>query len=90
MHAATDWATRDSPELAHQLHKVDNLSVRADEVLRGTAENIAMQLLACAASHVLSYVDRFDCGASPCWIDWVQAIRVPQNYQRQAYATSGT
>jgi hypothetical protein len=58
MHAATDWATRDSPELAHQLHKVDNLSVRADEVLRGTAENIAVQLLACAASHVLSYVDR--------------------------------
>jgi hypothetical protein len=58
MHAATDWATRDSPELAHQLHKVDNLSVRADEILRGTAENIAVQLLACAASHVLSYVDR--------------------------------
>jgi hypothetical protein len=58
LHAATDWATRDSPELAHQLHKIDNLSVRADEILRGTAENIAMQLLACAASHVLSYVDR--------------------------------
>jgi hypothetical protein len=60
MHAATDWATRDSPELAHQLHKIDNLSVRADEVLRGTPENIAMQLLACAASHILSYVDRKD------------------------------
>jgi hypothetical protein len=44
--------------LAHQLHKVDNLTVRADEVLRGTAENIAMQLLLAAASHVLSYVDR--------------------------------
>jgi hypothetical protein len=58
LHAATDWATRDSPELAHQLHKVDNLSVRADEVLRGTPESIAMQLLACAASHTLSYVDR--------------------------------
>lgn len=58
LHAATDWATRDSPELAHQLHKVDNLAVRSDEVLRGTSENIAMQLLLCAASHVLSYVDR--------------------------------
>ncbi len=58
LHAATDWATRDSPELAHQLHKVDNLTVRSDEVLRGTAENIAMQLLLAAASHVLSYVDR--------------------------------
>jgi hypothetical protein len=58
LHAETDWATRDSPELAHQLHKVDNFTVRADEILRGTAENIAMQLLLAAASHVLSYVDR--------------------------------
>jgi hypothetical protein len=58
LHAETDWATRDSPELAHQLHRVDNLTVRADEILRGTAENIAMQLLLAAASHVLSYVDR--------------------------------
>ena len=58
LHAETDWATRDSPELAHQLHKVDNLAVRADEILRGTSENIAMQLLLAAASHSLSYVDR--------------------------------
>jgi hypothetical protein len=58
LHSATDWATRDSPELAHQLHRIDNLSVRADEILRGSAENIATQLLACAASHILSYVDR--------------------------------
>jgi uncharacterized membrane protein len=60
LHAATDWATRDSPEFAHQLHKIDNLSVRSDEILRGTAENIVMQLLACAASHLLSYVDSQD------------------------------
>src|SRR3954469_22359699 len=58
IHAETDWATRDAPELAHQLHKIDNLGVRADEILRGTAENIVMQLLLAAASHVLSYVDR--------------------------------
>lgn len=60
IHAETDWATRDSPELAHQLHSIDNLAVRADEILRGTAENIAMQLLLAASSHVLSYVDRKD------------------------------
>jgi hypothetical protein len=57
-HAETEWATRDAPELAHQLHKIDNLAVRADEVLRGTGEYIAMQLLMAAARHVLSYVDR--------------------------------
>jgi hypothetical protein len=57
MHAETDWATRNSPELAHQLHKIDNLAVRAGEILRGTSENIVMQLLLAAASHVLSYVD---------------------------------
>jgi hypothetical protein len=60
MHAETDWATRHSPELANQLHKIDNLAVRADEILRGTSENIVMQLLLAAASHVLSYVDRQD------------------------------
>jgi hypothetical protein len=60
MHAETDWATRDCPELANQLHKIDNLAVRADEILRGTSENIVMQLLLAAASHVLSYVDRID------------------------------
>jgi hypothetical protein len=58
MHAETDWATRNAPELAHQLHKVDNLAARADEVLRDTGERIAMQLLLAAASHVLSYVDQ--------------------------------
>jgi hypothetical protein len=57
LHAETDWATRNSPELTNQLHKIDNLAVRADEVLRGTGERIAMQLLLAAASHVLSYVD---------------------------------
>jgi hypothetical protein len=60
MHAEVEWATRDSPELAHQLHKIDNLAVRADEVLRGTGEHIAMQLLMAAERHVLSYVDRKD------------------------------
>jgi hypothetical protein len=60
IYAETDWATRNAPELAHQLHKIDNLAVRADEILRGTAENIAMQLLLAAASHVLSFVDRKD------------------------------
>jgi len=60
LHAETDWATRDSPALAHQLHKIDNLAVRADEILRGTSENIVMQLLLAAASHVLSYADRKD------------------------------
>src|SRR5262249_36796631 len=60
MHAETDWATRNCPELANQLHKIDNLGVRADETLRGTSENIVMQLLLAAASHLLSYVDRKD------------------------------
>lgn len=60
LYAETDWATRDSPELAHQLHMIDNLAVRADEILRGTSENIVMQLLLAAGSHVLSYVDRKD------------------------------
>jgi hypothetical protein len=58
LHSETEWALRDSPELANQIHKIDNLVVRADEILRETGERIAMQLLLAAMRHVLSYVDR--------------------------------
>ena len=48
-----------------------------------------MWLLGRSASGILPKATEFDCRASSCWIDWVQAIRVP-HYQRQAYAANGT
>jgi hypothetical protein len=72
LHGETDWALRDSPELANQIHKIDNLAVRADEILRETGERIAMQLLMAAMRHVLSYVDR--AGGAPTRPDDIRKI----------------
>jgi hypothetical protein len=56
-HRATDWLTRDAPTLAHVLHRCDALAIRASEVLRGTSERIALQLIVAVASHVLAFLD---------------------------------
>jgi hypothetical protein len=43
--------------LAHVLHRCDALAIRASEVLRGTSERIALQLIVAVASHVLAFLD---------------------------------
>ena len=45
LHAATDWATRDAPEINHALHTCETLAIRVSEVLSCTSERIAMQWL---------------------------------------------
>jgi hypothetical protein len=57
-HRATDWVTRRAPALTHVLHRCDALAIRASEVLRGTTERIALQLILSVATHVLAFVDR--------------------------------
>ena len=56
-HAATDWATRDAPEISHVLHKTETLAIRVSEVLSGTSERIAMQWLLSIGGSLLSVVD---------------------------------
>jgi hypothetical protein len=56
-HAATDWATRDAPEISHVLHKTETLAIRVSEVLSGTSERIAMQWLLSIGGFLLSVVD---------------------------------
>jgi hypothetical protein len=56
-HAATDWATRDAPEISHALHTCETLAIRVSEVLSGTGERIAMQWLLSVAGYLLSVVD---------------------------------
>ena len=56
-HAATDWATRDAPEISHALHKTETLAIRVSEVLSGTSERIAMQWLLSIGGYLLSVVD---------------------------------
>ena len=57
LHAATDWATRDAPEISHALHTCETLAIRVSEVLSCTGERIAMQWLLSIAGYLLSVVD---------------------------------
>jgi hypothetical protein len=56
-HSATDWATRDSPEVAHAMHTTETLAIRVNEVLCKTPERIATQWLLSVAGYLLSIVD---------------------------------
>ena len=56
-HAATDWATRDAPEISHALHQTETLAIRVSEVLSCTSERIAMQWLLSIGGSLLSAVD---------------------------------
>jgi hypothetical protein len=56
-HRETDWATQEFPEVAEQLHRCDELAVRANAVLKSVRQRICMQLVFQSASHLLSLVD---------------------------------
>lgn len=53
----TDGATQDSPDIAAELHRCDELAVRAETVLTGARQRICMQLVVASAAHLLSIVD---------------------------------
>lgn len=57
-HSATDWATRDAPDLGHAMHMTETLAIRVSEVLHGTSERIAMQWLLSVSGYLLSVVDK--------------------------------
>lgn len=56
-HSATDWATRDAPDLGYAMHMTETLAIRVSEVLHGTSERISMQWLISVAGYLLSVVD---------------------------------
>jgi hypothetical protein len=56
-HRVSDWATKGEPEIAAELHACDELAVRASHVLNGLRRRVCMQLVAAAATHLLSLVD---------------------------------
>ncbi len=57
-HRATDRATRDEPEVAEALDDCETLAARAEEILRGPSELIALRRINAVASHLLGFVDR--------------------------------
>jgi hypothetical protein len=56
-HRESDWATQNAPDIARELHRCDQLAVRARTVLTGVRQLIGMQLVMASASHLLSLVD---------------------------------
>jgi uncharacterized membrane protein YphA (DoxX/SURF4 family) len=56
-HRESDWATKGRHEIAAQLHRCDELAVRARTVLTGVRQRICLQLVTASAAHLLSLVD---------------------------------
>ena len=44
-HRESDWSTQEAPEIAAELHRCDELAVRAKTVLSGVRQVICMQLV---------------------------------------------
>jgi hypothetical protein len=57
LHRESDWATKEQPLVASELHRCDELAVRAQSVLTGVRQRICLQLVAASAAHLLSLVD---------------------------------
>ena len=56
-HRASDWATRNQPDVAEQVHRCDEIAVRATQVLSGLRRRICLNLVVNSAAHLLSFVD---------------------------------
>jgi hypothetical protein len=56
-HRESDWATQNAPDIAADLHRCDELAVRANTVLTGVRQRICMQLVVASAAHLLSLAD---------------------------------
>jgi hypothetical protein len=56
-HRESDWATKTAPEVASELHRCDELAVRANAVLTGVRQRICLELVVACAAHLLSLVD---------------------------------
>jgi hypothetical protein len=56
-HRASDWATKDHPDVAEQVHRCDEVAIRATQVLSGLRRRICLQLVMTSAAHLLSFVD---------------------------------
>jgi hypothetical protein len=56
-HRESDWATKEHPDIAAELHRCDDLAVRAQAVLTGVRQRICLQRTTASAAHLLSLVD---------------------------------
>jgi hypothetical protein len=88
-HRETDHATQNSAEIACELHRCDELAVRANAVLTGVRQRICMQLVVSSAAHLLGIVDARAAGAddvtTACALEQERAaIAKAEAYYREA------
>ncbi|MEA2484894.1 MAG: hypothetical protein QOD46_5 [Actinomycetota bacterium] len=89
-HRATDWATKRYPDIAAELHRCDELAIRAKTILRGVRQRICLQLVMTSASHLLSLADarvaRTDDSKTAASLDQERALlaRTDAYYQQAA------
>jgi hypothetical protein len=57
-HRVTDWVTRSVPAVPDALNRCETLAMKAQEVLRGTSEQITIQWIYSVASHLLGFIER--------------------------------
>jgi hypothetical protein len=56
-HRESDWATKNDPDVATELHRCDALAVRAKAVLTGVRQRICLELAVSCAANLLGLVD---------------------------------
>jgi len=57
-HRESDWATKNAPDVAAELHRCDALAVRAKAVLTGVRQRICLELVVSCSANLLSLVDK--------------------------------
>ncbi len=56
-HRETSWATKNAQDVSSELHRCDELAVRAKAVLTGVRQRICLELVVSCAANLLSLVD---------------------------------
>lgn len=88
-HRESDWATQDWPDIAKELHRCDELAVKAKSVLTGVRQRICLNLVMASAAHLMSVVDRRTTNSDPAAneqaiADEHKALDYADKYYREA------
>ena len=88
-HRESDWATQDWPDIAKELHRCDELAVKAKAVLTGVRQRICLNLVMASATHLMSVVDKRTKSSDPeanakTLADEQRAITAIDKYYREA------
>src|SRR5205823_6480084 len=88
-HRESDWAVQGAPDLAAELHRCDEIAVRANTILTGVRQRICMQLVVASVAHLLSFADaragKPDAATPPAALDQERAaIRKTEAYYKEA------